>query len=66
MEIREFARKRMARFNLTEEDITSVLDDEPSYGDRNSGFAHVGELPDGRKVKVKVRDGEIIDAFTHK
>ena len=56
----------MERFGLTESDIMLVVDGAtPSYQTRGADVFE-GALEDGRRVKVQVRDGTIVDAFTFK
>ena len=63
-EISRFAKRRMDRCGLTEDHVRFIIlhstDNYAAHGDQ----VHVATLPGGRTGKVRVRDNQIIDAFT--
>ena len=62
MEFKPFARRRMARYGLTEDHIRLVVQGEPSYRTHGADV-YQRELPDGRTVKVQMAGDTVNDAF---
>ena len=59
-----FAEDRMARFGLTEDQVNYVVKYNKNKYEANGATVYQAELPDGRSAKVRLCNGEVVDAFT--
>ena len=57
----------MDKSNLDDDQVRYVVDHcESPYVVKRGGKVYRATLPDGRNVKVMVRNEEVVDAFTYK
>ena len=60
MEISDFAYARMSRFGITKDQVDFVLQhSDESYNVKNA-VVYKAQLPDGKTVKVRVKNGNIV------
>ena len=61
--ISSFARRRMRRFGLRSEHVSFALQRSDETYSTHGADVYVTLLPDGRRIKVRVKDNTVVDAF---
>ena len=61
MEVSDFARARMTRAGITLDQVHFLLQNSTENYPVNKGIVHKGQLPDGKLVKVRVKEGNVVE-----
>ena len=66
VDISGFARSRMERFGLTEDQVKFVIGHHDHTYQPNRDVVYRTTLPDGRGAKVRLRNGQVVDVLTYR
>lgn len=64
LNVSSFAKNRMTRYGLTVDQVYFIVKHFQNTYRADGATVYQAKLPDGRQAKVRLLDGEVVDAFT--